>query len=476
MKARRLNSHSTYAVILFLIISIFEGGFFLTNVGALTLPDGDMHANASYGMATGQIMNRPEDLTDPFGNPVKRQYISGDSRYLHNKGMHNALVADLISDPFATDPHIAKQRKADQQPSTQVTLPDQRFPARANQYFPLVYLPQGIGMWIGLHTGLSPYNVWQCGRIANFAFYLLLFGLAIVLIPKGKYFMAVLGSLYPTIFMASSLMSDAVFISICACFIAYFFALSTREKPITRGQLGILMLLTICLFLFKTVYVALALLVLALPKTLLTTKRKCIFTGVSAVVALLIYGLWSSNYQNVPAIASIANNTHFMFRHPVRVLYTISWNLLEFPKTLLIIGPTTLVPTLFVLSAWLILFISNRNAPTNRSNPTAAMHRYRYVWVSFIAFFCAAFLAYLFIDLTWNDMTVMKATQQVQGFQGRYLTPLLPLLTSICFSPHGKSTIPRALRTEAETVEGFAAAEEAGAGAAQVSAPPSEEA
>lgn len=476
MKARRLNSHSTYAVILFLIISIFEGGFFLTNVGALTLPDGDMHANASYAMATGQIMNRPEDLTDPFGNPVKRQHISGDSRYLHNKGMHNALVVDLISDPFATDPHIAKQRKADQQPSTQVTLPDQRFPARANQYFPLVYLPQGIGMWIGLHTGLSPYSVWQCGRIANFAFYLLLFGLAIVLIPKGKYFMAVLGSLYPTIFMASSLMSDAVFISIGACFIAYFFALSTREKPITRGQLGILMLLTICLFLFKTVYVALALLVLALPKTLLTTKRKCIFTGVSAVVALLIYGLWSSNYQNVPAIASIANNTHFMFRHPVRVLYTISWNLLEFPKTLLIIGPTTLVPTLFVLSAWLILFISNRNAPTNRSNPTAAVHRYRYVWVSFIAFFCAAFLAYLFIDLTWNDMTVMKATQQVQGFQGRYLTPLLPLLTSICFSPHGKSTIPRALHAEAETVEGFAAAEEAGAEAAQVSAPPSEEA
>lgn len=92
-------------MILFLIISSFEGGFFLTNVSALTLPDGDMHANASYAMATGQIMNRPEDLTDPFGNPVKRQHIAGDSWYLHNKGMHNALVADLISDPLHGSSH-----------------------------------------------------------------------------------------------------------------------------------------------------------------------------------------------------------------------------------------------------------------------------------------------------------------------------------------------------------------------------------
>ena len=343
LQARRLNSHSTYAVLLFLVISILEGTVFLTNVGALTLPDGDMHANASYAMATGQIMNLPERSTDKFGNTVKRQHISGDARYLHNKSMHNALVMDIIGDPMATDPHMANQRLADHLPSTQVTLPDKSFPSRTNQYFPLVYLPQGIGVWVGLHTGLGPYNVWQCGRIANFIFYLFLFCLSIVMIPRGKYLMAVLGSLYPTIFMATSLMSDAMFISVCACFIAYFFSLSTRDRPVTRVQMGILIGLTVCLFLFKTVYVALALLVWALPRSLLTTKRKATFMGLSALIALPIYGLWSSLYQNVPAIASISGNTHFMFRHPLKVIFTISWNLMEFPKTLIRIGSAVIV-------------------------------------------------------------------------------------------------------------------------------------
>ena len=453
LQAKRLNSHSTFAVLFFLIISIFEGMVFLTNVGALTLPDGDMHANASYAMATGQIMNLPERHTDRFGNTIKSQHISGDSRFLHNKGMNNALVMDIIGDPMATDPYIGNQRLADQRPSVQVTLPDKTFPSRANQYFPLVYLPQGIGVWIGLHTGLSPYNVWQCGRIANFAFYLLLISLAITMIPRGKYFIAILSSLYPTIFIASSLMADAMFISICTCFIAYFFSLSTQDKPVTRGQMGILIGLTVCLFLFKTVYVALALLVWALPKSLMTTKRKAKFTGISALIALPIYGLWSSFYQIVPAIASIADNTHFMFRHPLKVIFTISWNLIEFPKKLLRIGPTALVPTLVVLTAWIILFTSNRYMAAGQNSPSASIRRYRYVWVSIVAFFCAAFLAFLFIDLTWNDMTVMMTVHAIQGFQGRYLTPLLPLMTSICFFPPEKTSTTRAPQTPTDSIE-----------------------
>ena len=63
LQARRLNSHSTYAVLLFLVISILEGTVFLTNVGALTLPDGDMHANASYDMANVHNLNLPDRST-----------------------------------------------------------------------------------------------------------------------------------------------------------------------------------------------------------------------------------------------------------------------------------------------------------------------------------------------------------------------------------------------------------------------------
>lgn len=441
--AGRMSRHSFYSVILFLFISILDGGFFLANIGALTLPDGDMHANASYAMATGQILTLPEHSKDQFGNPVKSQHISGDSRYLHNRAMHNAIVSNIISKPFSKDPRIVEQRKDDQQIPILVTLPDKQFPSRTNQYFPLAYLPQGIGMWIGIHAKLNPYAVWQCGRITNLFFYLLLFSIAIVIIPKGKYFMAILGSLYPTIFMASSLMSDATFISLCALFIAYFFSLSTHKKPITKGELGILIGLTICLFLLKTVYVALALLVLALPKSLLNVRRKSIFTISSAVIALLIYTPWSVNYQYVPAIVNIANNVSFMLKHPLRILYNISWNLLEFPKTLLDSGITTFVSSILVLTAWLVLLTSNKiaEATTYNNIPRSCGYRYRYIWISFIAFFCASFLAYLFIDLTWNDMTVMNATQQIQGFQGRYLTPLLPLLTSICFYPTESSYV-----------------------------------
>ena len=427
---------SKAAILFFLVFALLQGSFFIKSMGALTFPDPNIHAYASYAVATGQIFNKTERRVDKQGNKIKIQHISGDSRFLDLQGCHNALVVSILNETSSYDPHIEAQRAVDHLASgKEITLPSRTHPNRSNQYFPAIYLPQAIGIWIGLHTHQSPYQTWQLGRMSNLLLYIMLFSLAIAIIPRGKMFMAVIGALPHGMFIASSLMSDALFISLCAVFIALFMAITTRREQASRKEMIAISALTVLLFMCKIVYASLAILILVLPRRILSTKRKSLYLGVSAITAVVVYGTWSVLYSTTWAEASISNNLRFMLHHPFRVLVTIAWNALREPLDLLRLGAPSIMFVIILGLAWGFLYHNSHLNTYKVTSTREFLSRYRYQITALLASLVLICLVYASMMMTWNSLPLMKIIDPIQGIQARYLEPFLPLLVCTVFHP-----------------------------------------
>lgn len=427
---------SKAAILFFLVFALLQGSFFIKSMGALTFPDPNIHAYASYAVATGQIFNKTERRVDKQGNKIKIQHISGDSRFLDLQGCHNALVVSILNETSSYDPHIEAQRAVDHLASgKEITLPSRTHPNRSNQYFPAIYLPQAIGIWIGLHTHQSPYQTWQLGRMSNLLLYIMLFSLAIAIIPRGKMFMAVIGALPHGMFIASSLMSDALFISLCAVFIALFMAITTRREQASRKEMIAISALTVLLFMCKIVYASLAILILVLPRRILSTKRKSLYLGVSAITAVVVYGTWSVLYSTTWADASISDNLRFMLHHPFRVLVTIAWNALREPLDLLRLGAPSIMFVIILGLAWGLLYHNSHLNPYKVTSTREFLSRYRYQITALLASLVLICLVYASMMMTWNSLPLMKIIDPIQGIQARYLEPFLPLLVCTVFHP-----------------------------------------
>lgn len=442
-------------MLFFLAFALLQGSFFITTVGALSFPDPNIHAYASYSAATGQILNKPDRQIDAYGNAVKIQQLHGDPRFLSLQGCQNALVVTLLNQTSDYDPKLEEQKAVDGlAPGEEVTVASLKGTNRANQYFPAVFLPQAIGIWIGLHTHQSPYQTWQLGRISNLVVYILLFCLAIAIIPKGKMFLAVIGALPHGMFIASSLMADALFISLCAVFIALFMAITTRNKPASRGEMVALSVLTVLLFMCKTVYASLVILILVLPRRILSTKRKALYLGFSAFIILAVYSTWSSLYSTVWAEASVSQNLIFMIRHPLRMFIAVAWNFMREPMQLLRLGaPSILLVVIIGLALGLLI----HNFPRPRYKVTSTrefISIYRYQITSAFAFLLLIYMVYAAMMLTWNTLPLMRIGDSIKGIQARYLEPFLPLLVCIVFHASGENpTAAKDSKAESNTTQ-----------------------
>ena len=424
------------AMLFFLVFALLQGSFFITTIGALSFPDPNIHAYASYSAATGQILSKPDRQIDEYGNAVKVQQLHGDPRFLSLQGFRNELVVTLLNQTSDYDSKLEEQKAVDDlAPSKEATAASAKHTNRANQYFPAVFLPQAIGIWTGLHTHQSPYQTWQLGRISNLVVYILLFCLAIAIIPRGKMFLAVIGALPHGMFIASSLMADALFISLCAVFVALFMAIATRNEPASRGQVVALSVLTVLLFMCKTVYASLAVLILVLPRRILSTKRKALCLGSSALAILAIYGTWSSLYSTVWASASVSQNLRFMLRHPFKMCMAVAWNFMREPLHLLGLGAPSVLLVIILGLAWGVLF--HNSHPTRRkvTSTRGFFSLYRYQIASALAFLLLICLAYASMMLTWNNLPQMEIGDPINGIQARYLEPFLPLLVCTIFHP-----------------------------------------
>lgn len=422
-------------VLLLSLLVMGQGLFFLQNVGPYSGPDPDLHASASYALATGQSFNRPVTVSDGFGNQVLRLPVRGDSRYLTGQLTWNHTMGDIVTRALRgeTRTDVDAQRSY-----LSGTWKETTVRTRATQYSPVGYMPQAAGLGIAWGTGAGPYRALQCARLANLCAYLLVWSAAFLLAPKKS--RPLLGAVACTpacCFMATSLGPDGMLTAATALVVSLSLRFIEQDGDVGTDAFALLCCATVFLVLAKPPYAACCLLVLVMPRAILPRTRAIAYLltlGAACALYLLWHGMQGAGFYN----ASRAANTAVIRDHPLQVLATIAANTVTFPLAHFQTAPYAVIGLAAVTVFWLLRL---HGMVPPYADAAWAITRDRYAVAALVAATATMVATVTFITTTWNDLTVTTPLQPVRGLQGRYILPLLPLLA--CLPAKGPQNTPR---------------------------------
>lgn len=294
-----------------------------------------------------------------------------------------------------------------------------------------------FGLLLGKALGLGAYPVFYLGRICSALFFIACAAAAVHLAPVGKNaFMAI--SFFPmTLHLASSYSYDGGTIGLSFLFISLALRVLFAEGPVSRATFVGLALSAICLAPCKAVYVLELVLIVVLPTRRFASRREAVAYKLivlsCATIAVLV-----SKFATVASLSE--GTTVFMF--PGESTYSIADLLADplaslalFFRTFVWAGDSYIISVVGANLGWLQ---ENLGAP------------YYLVWIYLIAavfsvqpadddvievsvlWKCAFFLVvcavWFAVMLSMAVAWTPKSMETIQGVQGRYVLPVLPLL------------------------------------------------
>ncbi len=307
-------------------------------------------------------------------------------------------------------------------------------------YSPVSYLPLSAGIRVANVFSDQVATLFYGGRWGNVIANFLLCIFALRLAPFGKRILFLIMTFPMTLQEMVSLTPDGFTISICLFFLAYILRLSygtsgdpenPRIRKVTPLDMAALAVSSVVLSQIKIVYVILLLLLFMIPGSRFRTKRTAlIFKGVTAIFALALNLLWLSTSSGFlvefqPGVDTPAQIDYVLSHIPVfyevcaRTLINsfASWTSTMTGSTL---GTLNISVTPIVWLTATILFVAE--ITTCREN-RQDVHRWDMLLL-ILTFLggCALIMASLYAQWTPYRSPVIR------GIQGRYFTPLLPLL------------------------------------------------
>lgn len=324
-----------------------------------------------------------------------------------------------------------------------------------------LYLPQAAACRLGRALGARPLWIFHAARLINFLAATALLGWAIARTPRGRWLLAGIALSPMAAALRASLSADALALAVAAAFLAAVAALAESEAPLAgRPELFSLLLASVALGLSKPVYAPLLAALLLIPGDRLPGRRR---TWLALPLGLALAGLAAS----LAIAARIGGRMRFdvaidsrrqlalALQHPLDALGTLA-------SDLVVHAPRYVAQALGHKLGWL-------DAPLPRvavvtlglglvllaaleigSGPREPRARARLV-----ATLAAAMGGALAIELAqWIETTPLGAPG-VEGVQGRYFLPLLPLCLLIARPEPNRGT--RWSRLRAATVAGIAA-------------------
>lgn len=425
--------------LVFLIIALMVGLVFIKNIGVFSGPDLSVaHYKSALALATGQIFERPFR-----SQSSKIVHIHGDEKYFLSGQdcIKNSLVATVLLNPLRSDKMNSCIHQYDKTLSTTRTVT-----TRATlQYPPLSYVPQASALAIGRALHLEPIFAQTLARLFNLLTYIILVIVAIRLLPgKGKWLFVFLALMPTALFLASSLSADGMNIAWSFLFVSYILRLRAQKTHLTGRQIALVAVLGFGLFMLKVAYTPLLLLILTLKAPAISTQRKWKLFIATFITGLIMYGLWSHYFGCLTAVVNPAQNLHTVLHHITQALTGIFIYVLYVPMKIFEAGQL-LYFGLAILIALMIL-TSTRGM---KAMPTRLLgESIRLYWlqiVGLVAAFLSLFLTSAALLITWTDIGAY-GYMDIQGFQGRYILPLLPLLVLIYYVPQKKKKLEMRVR------------------------------
>ena len=406
---------------LFLLFALVGGLILLALIPPLAGGNEEMNLQRSAMIANGHMLVRPAALPGGLADLLDitdRTFTEGKQPPLHYSRAQFDEVATLKL--RASEPRIVE-------PNPIAVLN------------PVSYLPQAPAIALGEQASFSPLLVFYLGRLAGLIAGIVLTFFAIRIIPVHKFGLAAIALLPPILFSRSTLDADQFTNGLAFLFLALALREIAASGPISQKTIVALALAAFLLAQAKSAYLLLPLLTFALPaQRFASASRKALACAIICLPGIGASAAWmlllkltyftALQYHSWSGLVEPHQQLELVLSHPLNYAATliktvfgtafIAKSLIEF---LGVFGPPVQLPF------GIIIMLAGLVMATILSGDTMVDPQLKAGRTRALAIGVAVATVLIILTLLYLQWTRFGGPE-IDGFNGRYLYPLVPLV------------------------------------------------
>ncbi|MEA4888135.1 MAG: DUF2142 domain-containing protein [Clostridiaceae bacterium] len=448
------SSKSRKIELTFIKLALIFGILFVFLTPPMQSPDEDSHYRKSVSIAFGYLL--PQGTTGSATMKIPKAALDFASAY-------NGLIGNMDQKYTFSQMVFSNWLPADW--SQVVDVPY----STAESCF-ILHLPQAAGMVIGRllsfvlgKNSFTPITAMYMGRLGNLLFYIFLITLAIKLSPVYKRLIFAAGLLPTMLFLASTESYDVFAYGGVTLLIAYILNLWHNKKiaNISYKEHLILAFIALLIVLGKFVYIPAILLALFIPSSKyrsLKNKILCnVLTGGVILALYLLFKTVNGIYLNAAAggASQSSQQVAFILANPFQFIWIVLRTIKNMAFLYLKNGLATLgaidtnFPSIIVIFViFYLLFMILADGLHSVNNGIG----YRLAILAMTLGIVGLIEAALYVSWTSLPQYGGVGAPIVDGVQGRYFLPLIPIFAQLfSFKPSGNK-IREKLDNMAETI------------------------
>ena len=294
-------------------------------------------------------------------------------------------------------------------------------------YAPVCYIPQIIGIRIALLFTGNVHAVFMTARWSGFIGALILYMVALYIIPVGREFMFAIMMLPMTLQEMTGVTSDGMTNALAFLFIAFVLNRATTSKNLVTKDIVIITVLGTLVSMCKIVYVVLLLLLLLLKVD--KSKRAGLFYaitfGIPIVICIFSNVFFGQNLVSNGENMEAGEQIKYVLTHIPATIMTVIRSTVEYGMQWIgemtgdymgLLAIRTLPVVSLVLVLVLIVSAKNMRLPE-------ALRSVKAIWVYGLTCLFGFLLILGSIYVTWNTVGDFL----IRGIQGRYFIAVLPV-------------------------------------------------
>lgn len=393
---------------LYWVVGLCIGGLYLLIMTPLAVPDEVYHLRHSYGVAS-LIIPTIEDAP----------YHASWSAHINNKEAYFTFMTEIFAN---------------------VVESNLTYLRGANLSGILKYFPQAIGIIIAELLGFNFILAFYMGSLSNLLFYVTCVSLSIKRIPAFKSLLFMIGLLPMVLHQAASLSYDTISNGLSILFISEVLFILSKKEQLKLLDFKFIPLIGAILFPAKVVYVILILLLMIIPRNRFPAGKKFlksiflifVVSVIPFLVSRLPYLVNLLDFSNektsiVPWSNTPGYDIKFILENPIETIDI-------FKKTFDHKGECYIYTAIGSSLAGLNLNMNSSTirkfilllfmATFNRKKGEELCFNMRQKMVIFAICFLTTIAIMLSMFISWTPSTY----QLIEGVQGRYFIPIIPLV------------------------------------------------
>ena len=394
--------------IVYLILALIVGSMYILFIPLCAQSDEPAHMYRAFQVAKGEVIapfTDGEPLTDLPKSLNDMIYVNSTDKKREYKKYYDIKEMSKI--------------QLNEEETTKV--------ATVANYHGISYLPQVIGIKIGIILKLNPYYIAMLGRITGFILIILMFSFGIYKLPKHKLFASIVLLSPVVLSYAAGISADGMTLASIFLLISYVLYFKETKNNIKIYEYFILALLVFVVAISKIAYLPVIGILAFIPNDCYKNNKKFKWI-VSSII--LLFGIctaiwWMKTCNvNVEYSENVDSNT-WIYTNPLGYLIVLfrttiySWNMYltdMFAGIFLChkqVNPYDVVPFCYIIIA-ILSFMHDEN-----SEKTTTWQK--------IATTCIIIISYVLISTAMYVYNTAYRNEIIIGVQGRYLVPLLML-------------------------------------------------